>query len=320
MITTPMPSSRRARAARLEARRQQKLTAFFVVVGTLAIIAAFAGGFAWWSGSWFAGTDSKITAEALDPVEREEAARLIDEAVTARFEQNPVAAIAVVRRALDIHPEVRGADILVGEIALESGEMDVLAEAARRALARGDNPSDAKLLLALHAWLLRGQAGATDSGLAATQLLLEASDEKLSNGATRFFAGDLSRVAGLPRDAHVNLLASLHRQHAWHSVDLLTFKMRLAQQETGRNLHGTLSDGSSIADRAFSSLAPGIEQKQLGAFGGGNMFVFFTPSQAAILTNDQRLRGRLLDRDFFLQLNAQLSELIGASSSLPRAD
>ncbi len=223
--------SRRRRARRTKQRTRRRLiTAIFCLV----LAAVFSAGFLW---KVIAAKRAEAVANAPVPVNAErraEALRLMDDAVRAKYEERTGDALASAAAAREADPNIPGVDVLVGELALVSKQPDTVKHAAGEALRRGQGVAGAKLLLALHKWITRGQLRTpAEAGDAAAQLLSEASDAELSNMATMFFWGDIERYAGREHLAHDRLLGAMHRQQPWLSWATIAAKMQLAANEAG---------------------------------------------------------------------------------------
>jgi hypothetical protein len=249
MITTPMPSSRRARAARREARRQQKLTVFFVVVGMLVVVVAFAGGFAWQGGMWSPSSTDRGQSAVGDDVRRAEALKMLDEAVQANYEERPQGVANALQAARELDSTLPGVDAFVAEMALTSGDAHTLRRAAQTALRKGERVAAASLLLALEKWMNRGQgADSVVAGDVAKQYLEDAAQSEPSNGAVYFFWGEMSRTGGGESEAWPKLLGALYREQPWRSSALLAAKLQLADREAqglGRPSRASLPDDLS---------------------------------------------------------------------------
>jgi hypothetical protein len=228
---SPVQLVTRRRSARHAARRRQRAFRALLWCGVGITCLAFAAGFALTSD--MSGESLASGEKEINTAQRAESLRLLDQAVQAKFGElwNEAARLAFEARQTD--EETPRLDIFIGELAFEKGEIDAVGSAARAALLREPMSADAKLLLALRAWALRGQTGVAQAGASATALLQQAAADELSNGVVRFFAGDFQRAIGRPGDAHVELLGGLYRQHVWHSAALLTAKLFLALEEAG---------------------------------------------------------------------------------------
>lgn len=227
-----IPVDESARRSRRRARRRKEhIRRRRISRATVALVAAgaFAAGFAW---KVVAAHLASAPPAPADPASQAEALRLVDDAVSAKAAKDYIRATAAAAAARKADPNVPGVDALVGEIALETGQPDVMRRAAHEALARGQNKASANLLLALEKWMMRARAGgASGAAQAASLLLAEGAADEMSNDAVFFYWGDIERHAGREDLAHDRLQGALHRMHPWHSVDILTAKMQLAAAE-----------------------------------------------------------------------------------------
>lgn len=165
---------------------------------------------------------------------RAEALRLMDDAMRAKYDGRSDDALAAVRAARAAVPDIPGADVVMAELALEAKQPGALRLAAEDALRRGQNPAEARLLLALEKWMTRGAGPRSAEAVAtAKQLMAEASDAGLSNMTVMFFRGDIEHYGGNESEAWRFLLGALHRQQPWLSSAILAAKMRLAADEAG---------------------------------------------------------------------------------------
>jgi hypothetical protein len=199
-------------------------------VSGLFVLGAFAGGILWRHSKVNRATAEVVVPETGDE-QQAEALRLFDEAVRARYEERAQGAMNAVAAARRADPQLRGVDVLVGEIALDQKDPETLRRAAEYALQRGENESSANLLNALEVWMRRGEKGTDKAGQLAEQFLSDAADAEPSNAAVYFFHGELSRLLGDGRKAHRHLLSALHRQHPWRSAALLENKLQIAARE-----------------------------------------------------------------------------------------
>jgi hypothetical protein len=222
----------RYRSTRRAARRRERRTRFAVRAGTFFLVLALAAGFVWGKG-WWRTTTEIAPAEAVTPEQRAEARLLLERAVQARHAELTNEAVRLAVEARNIDPDVPGAALFAAEMALRQGDAEIAGAAALEALKQAQYAADARLILALNAWMRRGESGVDAAGSASTQLLSEAANEELSNGAVRFFAGDLQRAIGRSGEAHRSLLGGLYRQETWHSAALLTAKLALSIDQAG---------------------------------------------------------------------------------------
>jgi len=214
---------------------QQRGRALAIAASALLILAAFFAGLTW--KKWIT-KPTEVRSQAATQVataqQKADALRLMDEAVKAKYEERYDDALRIVEESRHADPGIRGVGYISGEIALQRGESPNVKSSSREAIRRGENVADAKLLLALDAWMSRGQPErAAQAGAIATQMLQEASMEDLSSGEVRFFLGDLQRLLGQPASAHRSLLAGVARLLPWSSGQVILAKMQLAADEAG---------------------------------------------------------------------------------------
>lgn len=213
-------------------RASKSLRAAILAVSALIVLGAFAGGLAAWQNVKMQRLFSMSSAFETGEDRQAEAMRLFDEAVRARREERAQEALDAVTAARQTDPQLRSVDVLIGEIALEQKDPEVLRRAAKYALERGENESSANLLSALEAWMRRGEQGAEKAGQLAEQFLSDAAKAEPSNASVYFFHGELSRLLGDGRKAHRYLVAALYRQQPWRSSALLENKTQLAARES----------------------------------------------------------------------------------------
>ena len=220
----------RRRSARYAARRRARVSRAISFAVAIFLVLALAAGFAWGKG-WISKQTDAPAGQPATPAQRAEARQLLDRAIEARHAELSNEAMRLAMEARSIDPDVPGADLFAAEMALREGNAEVAEAAARLALEKMQYAADAQLILALNAWMLRGMSGVDSAGAASQQLLTEAAETELSNGAVRFFAGDLQRATGRTAEAHRSLLGGLYRQEVWHSAALLTAKLALTVDE-----------------------------------------------------------------------------------------
>ena len=237
-IPDPMPAAIRPSMPkrRPSGRRRPRLLRSGTL-GWLALVClalAFLAGVGW---QRTAADRAKRAAASSGPTPEDQAAarRLLERAVTARHADQPDEALRLAREARQTDPKTPGAAMFIAELALRQGKPDEVDTAAREAIGQGVDVAGVKVVLAVNRWMQRSDTSVADAGAAAAQFLQEASAEELSNGAARFFAGDLQRAVGRPGEAHRSLLGGLHRQEPWHSSALLAAKVRLAGEEAGQS-------------------------------------------------------------------------------------
>lgn len=255
-----LPAEERLRLDLHYDKRQARTRVARIIFRTLAfilIVAAAAAGFAY---------ERQLLRPPPPPAPlgldlRRQVLRIMDESVKAKQEGRYEDAIIAAADARRIDPSTPGALIIMGEAALNLRDQTRLEQFASESLALGDKSGDAKLLLALGRWIGRGaqkeQFG--DSGELAVRLLQEASAEDLSNAHVHFFLGELLRYLGREREAHLHLLAGLHRLEPWHSSTILKAKQQLAGAEAA-----ALGEPAEVADTeeaAASAALVALRQK-----------------------------------------------------------
>jgi len=271
---------------------------------------AFAGGWAWHYLAVLRAERVAVEVSGSGPEQQAAARELLERAVEARHGEltNEALRLAMEARAAD--PDVPGAGIFMAEMALRQGDLEATAAAARAALEQRNFVANAQLLLALNAWMERRQTGAEVAGLSATKLLAEASEEELSNGAVRFFAGDLQRAIGRPGEAHRSLLGGLYRQQVWQSAGLLAAKLALTVDEAGPRTGAAALFGVGEESELFATKAVALSRalRGQGDVSGAmaDSQAVFTQKQFAVLTRDPALaaaRGPA-GAEFFLPFGA----------------
>ena len=240
-------------------------------VGALAVLLALVGGYAWQSVrasaevrlAKQAGGEVSAAVSVVSPEQKAEALRLIDEAVRAKYEGRTNEALRIAQRARAVDPSVRGVDILAGEIAIESPDLEKRREAllaANRALDRGEDTAGARLILALGTW--QEHDGESVAGFTAKTRALrrieEAADEHPSEPALHFFWSEILATFGKYRDVHRRMLTAMHCAQPWHSYALIARKASFASRdaEAGQTLSGS-SVSHRQNTRSFDPLEPG---------------------------------------------------------------
>jgi hypothetical protein len=197
----------------------------------VVIAFAFLSGYWWRPGQEKRSAESPVGVATTEEGRRVEALQFFDEAVRARYEQRWPSAMEALDEAWRADAALQGVQVLAGQIGLERRDTSMLGRAARAALQRGENASSANLLLAVEAWMQKGELGAAKAGESAKQHLLSAVESEPSNAAAFFFLGELSRLLGENSAAHASLRGALHRQEAWTSSAVLGVKMQIAATE-----------------------------------------------------------------------------------------
>lgn len=180
---------------------------------------------------------------------------MLERAVEARYTEltNEAARLALQAKRTD--EAVPGADLFVAEMALRQGDAVAAGTAAQQALHQAHYADDARLILALNTWMLRGEIGTEAAAARSMQLLGEAAEDSLCNSAVRFITGDLQRATGQLDDAHRSLLGGLHRQQIWQSVAVITAKLALSTAELRPDASVVSSVVSEQAEVFGSSVA-----------------------------------------------------------------
>ena len=256
------------RHSRRAERRKRVVRTAAWAASVVVVIGAFVGGLVWRLSKIESAAAELAPPESSD-AQRAEALRLLDEAVRARHEERTQGAANAAMAARRADPQLRGVDVLVGEIALEQKDPETLRHAVKLALERGDSESSSLLLAAIEAWMRRGEKGTDKAGQSAEQFLSDAAQAEPSNAAVYFFHGELSRLLGDGRKAHRYLLAAVRRQQPWRSAALLEIKSHLAALEAsdvGKNVINPTSTDHSQAARS-------LRQAVKADLGGDEAFV-----------------------------------------------
>lgn len=212
-------------------RRERKLRMLGRAALCAVLVALFVAGFFWKT------TTAERAAEPAAVVEvwsdrLDDALRLMDEAARAKAEGRSKDAVAAAAAARHADPAVRGVDIFVGTVAIEAAQPETSRLAAEQALRRKESVAVAKLLLALHQWMVRGEGSGVQGAVALVEpLLTEASEAEPSNMEVMFFWGDMASFGGCEDLAHRRLLGGVHRQQPWLSSATIAAKMELAAEE-----------------------------------------------------------------------------------------
>ena len=279
--------SPRTSSRALRRRRWRRLIS--AAVAALVILWSLGAGYLWQK---LQARNQREAVPAMATAEqRAEAVRLLDEGVRARFEERWQGVFNAVSAARRADPQVRGIDILIGEIALEQKDPEALQRATARALSDGENEAAAKLLRAVETWMKRGEKGVDQAGLLADQYLAEAAESEPSRAVVRFFHGELSRLLGQGAEAHRHLRASLYRQAPWDSSALLEVKMQLAAREASDA--GTAASAGAPTAQAGAALAlrEAVRSGASTASAQADLFVITPALQSADLLQDPALGG-----------------------------
>lgn len=180
--------------------------------------------------------------------QKEEALRVMDEAVRAKYEDRTEEALRLAQLARQTDPSVRGVDILAGEIAIESPDPEERQKAllaANIALDRGEDTAASRLILALGTWQKQDDEDAAGftAKTRALRLISEAADEFPSAPALYFFWSEMLAPSGQYRDVHRRMLTAMHCAQPWHSSVLVARKASFASHdaEAQRNPSGWTS-------------------------------------------------------------------------------
>lgn len=281
----------RHRSARHGARRRERRARAAWQVAAVFLLLALAGGFVT-GNSWWRVRSKAASTEAVTSAQRAKARLLLDRAVQARHAGSADEALRLASEARTAEPGVPGAALFAAEMALRRGEPEIAGAVASGSLGEAQYAADARLILAISGWMLRSQTGSEAAGASATQLLAEAAEEELSNGAVRFFAGDLQRAVGRPAEAHRSLLGGLYRQHAWQSAAVLAAKIALSRDEVaayGGGAQLDVDEEPGFFGAAATALVRAIRGEAESAFAAHGVCLIFTRKHLAILAHDPAL-------------------------------
>jgi tetratricopeptide (TPR) repeat protein len=265
-----------------------------VLLVALLFLLSLAAGFSRGK-DWSQATTESAAIESVTEEQRAAARVLLERAVQARHAELNDEALRLAVEARNIDPDVPGAALLAAEMALSQGDTEIAVAAAKEALEQAQYAADALLILALNAWRMRGQSGVDAADAASTQLLTGAADAELSNGAVRFFAGDLQRAIGRPDEAHRSLLGGLYRQEPWQSAALLTAKLALSIDQAGGAGSAALLDVGEEAE-VFGASATALGRAQRESVDRARSAVcgIFTHKHLEILARDPLLTAALV--------------------------
>lgn len=181
-------------------------------------------------------TNSKHKSDGEQSMARAEALRLIDQAVTARYDERYRDAMLALSAARRADPSTPGIDVLEASIAHHTGDMPALHRAVQEALLRNPDNPEAKTILAVETWRGRNMPGQTphDAGAFALQLLQEAASTASSSSAVYFFWGELERLLGREESAWPRLVGAVYRQLPWESHTLIAAQLQKALAEAAK--------------------------------------------------------------------------------------
>jgi len=177
--------------------------------------------------------DPRSQTSPVNPADRAEALRLLDEAARARHEERFREAANAATAARRLDEKLPGIDALMAEMAFQRQDSEATEEAARAALDRGENSSSANLLLALNAWRTRALRGksATEAAEEAGRLLSESAQTQPSDESVWFFWAEIMRLTGRGDEAQRRMLGAMHRLQPWRSAAIVAAKRQLAASE-----------------------------------------------------------------------------------------
>ena len=230
------PSGPHHRQSRRSLQKQAVLRRAAWAFSIVLCVGAFVGGFVFQRHKPSEQAAAQEVAPQVAQEQKEEALRLMDEAVRAKYEDRTEEAVRIAQRARQIDPSVRGVDILAGEIAIESpdpGKRQEALLAANSALACGEDTAASRLILALGTWQEQdgeGAAGFT-AKTRALRLIGEAADEFPSAPALHFFWSEMVAPSGHYRDVHRRMLTAMHCTQPWHSSVLIARKASFASRD-----------------------------------------------------------------------------------------
>jgi len=230
------PSGPHHRQSRRSLQKQAVLRRAAWAFSIVFCVGAFVGGFLFQRQKPSEQAAAQEVAPQVAQEQKEEALRLMDEAVRDKYEDRTEDAVRIAQRARQIDPSVRGVDILAGEIAIESPDPEKRQEAlpaANSALDRGEDTAASRLILAVGTWQEQdgeGAAGFT-AKTRALRLIGEAADAFPSAPALHFFWSEMLAPSGHYRDAHRRMLTAMHCAQPWHSSALIARKASFASRD-----------------------------------------------------------------------------------------
>lgn len=290
-------SSRRSsgRSSRGPARRQGWSGPALLLTGLVAgALAAFVGGYHVGGLGLQAGRGAAQATDPSDPAARATALELLEQAYSARFNQQPLEALALVRRAREADPMVPGADLVAAEIAFDTRQFADLREYALRAVRLRQYAGQANALLGLEKWLTRSahSFGASASFEDAAGLFATAAADSHFDPLIRFFHGDVLRESGQHDEGKRQAQESLHRLHPWDSASILSLKSALATEEanTPPGAGDSLAVNAGARDAALAiQRATARGDSRAATEEAGRLRSFVTTRQADFLLSDPAL-------------------------------
>ena len=204
--------------------------------------------------SWHASQSlAEGGGDAVAPGARVSAVEAIDEAVRARFEKRPEAALAALDRAHQADATVPGLDLLRAELSLEQKDLIGLRKFAATARSKDDHAASAAVLLGVDKWISRGVGDrdvSTDAQFAGGYFD-EATQIDFFAAPAWFFWGDFLRYAGREQEGRDRLLSALHRFNPWNSSDTIAAKAVVASVEAGDR--GNPLDSAFVLDSSWKN-------------------------------------------------------------------
>jgi hypothetical protein len=202
-------------------------------VGIVLCCGAFAVGFFMNREAGGGRVDPRCQTSPVNPADRAEALRLLDEAARARHDERFREAAKAATAARRLDEKLPGIDAFMAEMAFQREDSEATEEAARAALDRGENSSSANLLLALNAWRTRALRGksATEAAEEAGRLLSESAQTQPSDESVWFFWAEMMRFVGRGDEAQRRMLGAMHRLQPWRSAAIVAAKRQLAAGE-----------------------------------------------------------------------------------------
>ena len=210
----------------------------FLLLAFSAIALAFTAGYFWKSHALHASRNPSPQT-TITPEDRRKALAAIDDAMRAKTEKRMAGRLAAIERARNADPQMPAPDILLAEIAFESGKFDEMRAAAASARAKGGYTADAELLLGVDKWINRSSGNLSSSVANAAVHFTASSDADFAFSQAWFFQGDFLRYAGSENEGRDHILSALHRLNPWDSYDALAAKAILASAEAGNPAMGT---------------------------------------------------------------------------------
>lgn len=234
----PKNFSRVPRRSRRSLRREERRRRIFLIgLSLLVVLGSLMAGYLWKNYD-LRRLALAEKANGASAEEQAEALRLVNEAVEAVYEGRLTGALNAIASAQEEDPNVLGADILMGGLALSRRDSAEVERLSHGILARGGSEvAQAKLLLGLNSWFSRDvKSGLNQSVANLAQLTLaEAASDELSSYEIWRWRGYLGRATGLSSDVQNAYIGAVHRHQPWTSAEVIAAKMQLAAWESGRS-------------------------------------------------------------------------------------